>query len=216
MVVQSKTTECGYMLTFKDGLQVEMIDAAARQLLSTISLFDQNVSIVCHSSEPPRFAQLLRKQLGLQNAGSTKIKIALAGGTLVAIAKWLTSAQQMMATKFGGETATSVLSNKKILVSVHFKPAGSIDVVQGISAMWLSPLQGRIAMYAAAGGSRTNCALNHPVSNDALKKQLRKIYAASNCADWHELTATLREADVTLKVAFLQSLSLNAASPCQL
>lgn len=204
------------MLTFKDGLQVEMIDAAARQLLSTIRLFDQNVSIACQSSEPQRFVQLLCKQLGLQNAASFKTEIALAGGTLVAIAKWLTSALQMMATKFGGETATSVLSNKKILVSVHFKPAGAIDVVQGISAKGLSPLQGRIAMYAAAGGSRTNCVLNHRVSNDALKKHLLKIYAASSCADWHELTAVLRETDVTLKAAFLQSPPLNAASPCQL
>ena len=97
-----------------------------------------------------------------------------------------------MATKFGGETEINVLPNKKILVSVHFKPAGAIDVVQGISAMGLSPLQGRIAMYAAAGGSRTNCALHHQVSNEALKKHLREIYAASSCADWHELTATLR------------------------
>ena len=204
------------MLISKDGLQVEMIDAAARQLLSTIRLFDQNVSIARQSSEPPKFVQLLCKQLSLQNTASTKTEIALAGGTLVAIAKWLTSAPQMMATKFGGETETSVLPNKKILVSVHFKPAGAIDVVQGISAMGLSPLQGRIAMYAAAGGSRTNCALHHQVSNEALKKHLREIYAASSCADWHELTATMRGEDVTLKAALLQHPLLNAASPCQL
>ena len=180
------------MLTSKDGLQVEMIDAAARQLLSTIRLFDQNVSIARQSSEPLRFVQLLCKQLGLQNAANTKTEIALAGGTLVAIAKWLTSTPQMMATRFGGETATSILSNNKVLVSVHFKLAGAIDVVPGISAMGLSPVQGHIAMYAAAGGRRTSCALNHRVSNEALKKHLREIYAASSCADWHELTATLR------------------------
>ena len=216
LVVQSKTTEGGYMLLCKDGLQVEMIDAAARQLLSTIRLFDQNVSTARQSSEPPRFVQLLCKKLGLQNAASTKTEIALAGGTLVAIAKWLTSALQMMATKFGGETATSVLSKKKVLVSVHFKPAGAIDVVQAISAIGLSPVQGHIAMYAAAGGRRTSCALNHRFSNEAFKKLLREIHAASSCADWHRLTATLHEADGTLKVAFLQSPSLNTASPCQL
>ena len=96
------------------------------------------------------------------------------------------------------KTETSVLLKKKILVSVHFKLAGAIDVVQGISAMGLSPLQGRIVMYAAAGGSRTNCALNDRVSNEALKKYLREIYAASSCADWHELTATLRAGQTSI------------------
>ena len=192
LVVQSQTTEGGYMLISKDGLRVEMIDAAASQLLSTIRLFDQNVSIARQLSEPPRFVQLICEQLGLQKASRTKTEIAVAGGTLVVIAKWLTSVPRMVATKFESETETGVLPNKKILVSVHFKSAGAIDVVHGISAMGLSPLQGRIAMYAAAGGSRTNCAAHHRVSNEALKKHLREIFSASHCADWRELTAMLR------------------------
>ena len=192
LIVQSKTTEGGNMLISKDGTSVEMIDAPAELILSTIRLFDQNVSTIRRFSKPPKFIQLLCEQLRLQNSASAKTEIAMAGGTLLVIAKWLTSASQIMPASFTSETTTTGEPDRKILVTVHFKPAGAIDVMYGISAMGLSPLQGRIAMYAAAGGSRTNCALYHRVSNEALKKHLREIFSASQCADWHELTATLR------------------------
>ena len=195
LVVQSKTTEGGYLLISKDGMQVEMIDAPARQVLSAVRLFDQHVSTVSRFSKPPTFIQLLCDQLRLQNGASAKTEIATAGGTLTVTARWLTAASRMVPTTLGSETPAHG-PERKILVAVHFKSTGAIEVVHGISAMGLSPLQGRIAMYAAAGGSRSNCALHHRVSNEALKKHLREIFSASRCGDWHELTALLRAGQV--------------------
>ena len=194
LIVQSKTTDGGHMLVSHDGTSVEMIDAPAEKILSTIRLFNQNIATIRRFSKPPIFVQSLCDQLRLQNPASARTDIALAGGTLTVTAKWLKLASQTMSAPFAEDKTTIVGLEKKILVAVHFKPAGAIDVVQGISALGLSPLQSRIAMYAAAGGSRTNCALHHRVSNEALKKHLREILSAAHCADWHELTAKLRAA----------------------
>ena len=196
MIVQSKVTDGGHMLVSHDGTSVEMIDASAEQILSTIRLFNQNIATIPRFSKPPIFIQSLCDQLRLQHpaSASARTEIAMAGGTLAVTAKRLTSAPQTMPAPFSEDKTTIVELEKKILVAVHFKPAGAIDVVQGISALGLSPLQSRIAMYAAAGGSRTNCALHHRVSNEALKKHLREILSAAHCADWHELTAKLRAA----------------------
>ena len=194
--VQGSTTEGGYLLVSKDGTAVEMIDTAAAQILSSVRLFDQNVSVVRTLSEPPKFVQLLCEQLRLQNVVTAKTEIATAGGSVVVSAKWLTSAPAQLPLLFKGASAALTPPDRKILVAVHFKKAGVIDVVRGIAAMGLSPLQGRIAMYAAAGGSRAYCGMHHRVSKEALKKHLREIYSASRCADWHELTAALRAANV--------------------
>lgn len=196
LIVQSKTIESGHMLISSDGTSVEMIDAPAERVLSSVRLFDQNVAAIRRFSKPPKFIQLLCDQLRLPNTSSARQEIAMAGGTLAVTAKWLASAPRITPTPFANDMSIIAGSDKKILVAVHFKPAGAIDVVHGISALGLSPLQGRIAMYAAAGGSRTNCAVHHRVSNEALKKHMREILSAARCSDWHELTAMLRSGKV--------------------
>lgn len=185
LVCQSAKAEGGYMLISEDGSQMEMIDAPANQLLTTVKLFDQNVSLSGRSVGPPRFVQLLCEQIRQQSLASAKTEIDLAGGTLTVTASWMAAAPDAVPATLPGRPA------KKILVSLQFRQAGAIELVRSISAWGLSPLQGRIAMYAAAGGSRVGCALHHRVSKEALKKHLREIYGASHAANWDELSAML-------------------------
>jgi hypothetical protein len=186
LTCRSAKTEGGYMLISEDGDQVEMIDGPAHELLATIKLFDQNISLVSRLAGPPRFVQLLCKQLRREGVASAKTETELAGGTLVVNASWMAAAPDALLTIPERPPA------KKILVLLQFRQAGAVEVVRSISAWGLSPLQGRIAMYAAAGGSRIGCAVHHRVSKEALKKHLREIYAASRCGDWQELAANFR------------------------
>ena len=109
----------------------------------------------------------------------------MAGGTLVVSASWLAC------TPNGLSSASPMLPIRKILVSLQLSQTGAIEVVRSISAWGLSPLQGRIALYAAAGGSRIGCAVHHKVSKEALKKHLREIYGAARAASWDDLSAKL-------------------------
>ncbi len=185
LVCGSVKSEGGHLLVSEDGQQVELINAPAAQLLATVKLFDQNVSTTGKSTALPRFAQRLCDRLRAEPIAAATNEIELAGGKLVVRACWLASAPVSEPGPPAGAPT------QKILISLEFKQAGAIEVVRRISAWGLSPLQGRIAMYAASGGSRIRCAVHHRVSKEALKKHLREIYAASGCADWQELTKGL-------------------------
>lgn len=183
-------SESGFLLVSRDGERIEMIDEAATGLLTTVKLFHQNISAISELLAPPRFIQQLCEQLRQQNMPSAQTTIDLAGGALVVTAKWLNQASEPNCQAHDIAPDTAPVS--KVLVELYFRRSRANEVVQIISGMSLSPLQGRIAMYAAKGGSRIECAAHHQVSSEALKKHLREIYAASSCADWHELAATLR------------------------
>ncbi len=189
------SANCGYMLISADGERIEMIDGPADQMLATIKLFDQNITLISQLASPPLFVQLLCGQLRQQSVTSAKTEIDLAGGTLVVSANWLAAGPAAMHAVQAMPSAS--LPPGKILVTLQFKQSGAIEVVCAIASMGLSPLQSQIAMYAAAGGSRAECALHHRVSKEAMKKHLREIFSASRCTDWQELSATLRVAPGT-------------------
>lgn len=59
--------------------------------------------------------------------------------------------------------------------------------VDRVSALPLTPLQRRIALFTMGGGERAECGARFGVSAEALKKHLRAIYDASGAANWLEL-----------------------------
>ena len=74
-----------------------------------------------------------------------------------------------------------------MLVTLVLQQPRAARVVREISALGLSPLQGRLALYAAAGGQRAACAQQHQISAEALKKHLRQLYAACGVQEWSAL-----------------------------
>lgn len=179
--------EEAHMLISSDGQRIEMQDANAQKLLATIRLFDQGVSLTDSISKPPRFVQALCNRLRNETLADAAVDIDLAGRTFYVRANGLT-----WTPSFFPAGAESPHGDPKILITLQVRRSGAIEVVRTISQWDLSPLQARVAMYAASGGSRMECALHHKVSKEALKKHLRQIYAASRCTDWQELTVTLQ------------------------
>ncbi len=185
----------GYLLVTGDGRHMDMLDSHAQNLLSSAKLFDQNLSLTEAVATPPRFVQHLCERLSIDPAASAETEIDLAGGSLYVRASRLAPMATMPPAPLLAPAAmfTNKPASSKILVAMQFRQASAMGVVQSISAWGLSPLQGRIALYAAGGGSRIECAAHHSVSKEALKKHLRQIYAASRCTDWQELSHTLAE-----------------------
>ena len=186
LVRTSSKSDIGHILVTGDGQQMEMMDTAAQKLLASIKLFDQNLSLTKSGATLPLFVQQLCERLRVEPIASAEKELALAGGSLLVRANHLAFTSPAL-------SATPLLqpASIKILVSLQFIQASAMEVVRIISAWCLSPLQARIAMYAACGGSRIGCAVHHGVSKEALKKHLRQIYAASRCTNWQELSQTV-------------------------
>ena len=178
-------SDTGLMLLSSDCERISMIDEQATVLCRLAGVFDYGASLIKPMTTPPQFVRQLCRQLLSGEASNTCIQLAVVGGVLVVTATWLNSVAScnVQSTLGEGEPPT----NNSILVTISYQKPAAIDVVRHISQLSLSPLQSRIAMFAAVGGSRMECAAHHQVSKEALKKHLREIYAAVRCADWHEL-----------------------------
>ena len=85
----------------------------------------------------------------------------------------------------GAESVAPAL--RLVLVTLVLQQPRAARVVREISALGLSPLLGRLALYAAAGGQRAACAQQHQISAEALKKHLRQLYAACGVQEWSAL-----------------------------
>ena len=185
----TEADELGHLLVCADGLRIKMINEQGAALLRLTKLFDQGVLLVKPMTVPPLFI----KHLCLQLAGGTdsiaESRLEVIGGSLLMTASWLQSAPITIDQQTSGEYAPPFKDS--ILVQLAYITPVAIRLSRNISQLGLSPLQGRIAMFAATGGSRIECAVHHQISKEALKKHLREIYAASRCLDWHELHRTL-------------------------
>ena len=181
--------EAGHLLVSADGARINMISEHAARLLRIAKLFGQGVYLVGPMAAPPVFIQQLCLQLKAGLAPTAQSQLDVVGGTLVITASWIKSTAGAAAPlAMDGQAA---LKHENILVTVAYRQPVAIDIVRSIGQLRLSPLQSRIALFAATGGSRIECAAHHQVSKEALKKHLREIYAASRCADWQELGRAL-------------------------
>lgn len=181
----------GHLLVSKDGRRIMLRNERAAYLLRLAKLFDQDVSLLGHEASSPQFIKRLCNELAACSQATATAQIDVVGGTLAISASWMTPMVRAQAQdKVQGVSAT--LASDQISVTLELQRSVAVDVVRGISALGLSPLQNRIALFAASGGSRMACAAHHSVSAEALKKHLREIYAASHCADWLELAVVLK------------------------
>lgn len=181
--------EAGYMLVSADALRINMVDEQATALLRLAKHFDQGVWLIKSMTVPPQFIQRLCMQLMPKTLPRVRAELDVAGGSLIITASWLAPTTVFNAPRFLETNDLSI--RQSILVTITYQKPAAIDIVRNISQLGLSPLQSRIAMFAATGGSRVECAAHHQVSKEALKKHLREIYAAVRCADWYELRRTL-------------------------
>ena len=181
--------ELGHLLVSADCLRIKMINDQGAALLRLTKLFDQGVLLIRPMTVPPLFIQQLCLQLPPGSAAMAQSQMEVIGGSLVMTASWLKSITHAANQESSNDDEAALDSN--ILVRLTFIKPVVINIVRRISELGLSPLQSRIAMFAATGGSRIECAAHHQVSKEALKKHLREIYAASRCLNWYELQRTL-------------------------
>ena len=192
--------ESGHFLVSADGQRITLHSEQAVHLLRLAKLFDQGVGMMGSEPSPPLFIKQLCQQLRARTHtppdAPVKAVLDVVGGSLAITAQWMTpmvdSAAGGVAVAVGVADASNPPAQANILVTLTLQKPAAIHIVRGIAAFGLSPLQSQIAMFAAAGGSRSACAQKHAVSAEALKKHLREIYAASCCTDWLELAQTLR------------------------
>ena len=182
-------SEAGYMLISADTMRIDMVDEQAMVLLRLAKHFDQGVWLIKSMTVPPHFIRRLCMRLTASVSASARLELDVAGGSLIITASWIVPTTVLNEPIFLGTHDVSTEQN--ILVTITYHKPAAINIVRSISQLGLSPLQSRIAMFAATGGSRIECAVHHQISKEALKKHLREIYAASRCPDWHELHRTL-------------------------
>ncbi|RYF31130.1 MAG: hypothetical protein EOO23_03455 [Comamonadaceae bacterium] len=173
--------EAGYLLVDSGGDRILMADESASRLLRASFLVGHQIPVAGPIEHAPLFVRKLCRQLQAQPASCPTHLTEVAGGTLRATARYM------------GTTAADPPEAASILVALQITFPGVLDIVDKIARLKLSPMQGRIALYAARGGRRKDCAHLQAVSQEALKKHLRHIYAATGTSGWDELSQQLTQ-----------------------
>ncbi len=175
----------GHLLVSADGQRIEMASEQGVALIRESRMVGQNIELIGTMQHAPRFVRELCGRL--HASGSTRVQsmVDVPGGSLNCTASWLSPATE--------PTPLQALS-RQILVTLDLQQPRAARVVRSICELGLSPLQSRIALYAAAGGARDTCANEHQISAEALKKHLGQIYAAVGAHGWADLQAHLQVA----------------------
>lgn len=180
-------TRKGYLLVDSAGERILMADSAARELLLHSFLVGHGIPASGLLEKAPLFVRELCRRLVAQPDAAHSHETEVAGGIL------RTSASHMGActTSAPGAAGNGTGHGGGILVRMEFTQPQVVGVIQTISQFKLSPLQGHIALFAARGGRRMDCAAQHGISAEALKKHLREIYAVTGAPDWDALHLAL-------------------------
>lgn len=147
-------------------------DETAAQLLRQSNLAGLGLHAAAGLVLPPDLPQ----RLGVAHAGAAA-RSAVPGG-------WLAASRLALHALAGGPA-------QHLLTLQLQRPLG-VEVVRRVLALPLSPLQGDIALLAGLGHARADCHRLAGVSEAALKKHLRAIFAATGAADWEDLMQRLR------------------------
>jgi DNA-binding CsgD family transcriptional regulator len=185
---------CGHMLVSADAQQVDMLDDASHQMLRSTHLVGQELSIVGSIRQTPKFIRELCVALRTERQQVARNSLDISGGQLRCEASWMSTTHSHPlhdGTPFAAQSSPLGAPSGRILVTLHYLPSAMPQVVQSIMSLSLSPLQSRIALYAAQGGSRIECASRHQVSKVTLRTHLRQIYAAAECDSWDALSSRL-------------------------
>ena len=198
---QGGSEDCtGHLLVSADGQRIHMANPAGVALVRSSRLVGQQIELLGTMERAPRFVQELCTRLHATGQEAVQSRLDVPGGTLQCTARWMDTAAPGNAganalTGVGTDSAAPALC--LVLVTLVLQQPRAARVVREISALGLSPLQGRLALYAAAGGRRAACAQQHRISAEALKKHLRQLYAACGVQEWSELQNHLLHAELS-------------------
>jgi hypothetical protein len=184
--------QTGHLLVSADGARIESISEAGVALLRSAHLVGHGVQLIGPMVRPPLFVRQLCENLRTRRAASLQSLVEIPGSSLHCSATWMGALTKPDANHVMAE-ATGPLQPSNILVTLERQPPMAIQLVRNVAGLDLSPLQSRVAFFAAQGGSRADCAAHHRVSKEALKKHLSEIYAAADCDSWGSLTNRLTQ-----------------------
>ncbi len=148
----------------------------------------------------PAMAPALCPRLHATGQEAVQSRLDVPGGALQCTAHWMdaaapggASASATARTGAGADGGTDADADSNapalrlVLATLVLQQPRAARMVREISALGLSPLQGRLALCAAACGRRAACAQQHQISAEALKKHLRRLYAACGVQEWSAL-----------------------------
>ncbi len=182
-------SDTGHLLVSADGRRIEMASEQGVALIRHSRLVGHNIKLIGTMQLAPRFVRELCERLHTAGPSSVQSRLDVPGGSLECTASWLNTS---------AEPVLLQTPSRQILVTLELQQPRAARVVRSICELGLSPLQSRIALYAAAGGARDTCANEHQISTEALKKHLRQIYAAVGAGEWADLQAYLQVASPVL------------------
>ncbi|WP_313079026.1 hypothetical protein [Pulveribacter sp.] len=162
----------GHVVLDAAGQHPLYADETATQLLRQSNLAGLGLRAAAALALPPDLPQ----RLGVAHAGDAA-RSAVPGG-------WLAASRLALHALAGGPA-------QHLLTLQLQRPLG-VEVVRRVLALPLSPLQGDIALLAGLGHARADCHRLAGVSEAALKKHLRVVFAATGAADWEDLAQRLR------------------------
>ena len=200
---QGGSEDCtGHLLVSADGQRIQMANPAGVALVRSSRLVGQQIELLGAMERAPRFVQELCARLHATGQEAVQSRLDVPGGALQCTARWMDAAAPGGAgatartgagadggagTDAGAGAESVAPALRLVLVTLVLQQPRAARVVREISALGLSPLQGRLALYAAAGGQRAACAQQHQISAEALKKHLRQLYAACGVQEWSAL-----------------------------
>jgi hypothetical protein len=167
----------GHFITDISGRTLVAIDPEAESFLKDGHLLLQNVSMTGPVNDAPSFAWSLAEQLAVQATSS--VTLSVANGRLVARATRTRTVRS-------GEVMPEMMH-----VALHREVATNVLAVEYLMNLSLTPFQREIALFAMTGGARSDCSAELGASDEALKKHLRPIFAATGATRWADLSALM-------------------------
>ena len=174
--LESRDSECsqtGHMMVSSDGQRMHMANEAGIALVRRSRLVGQHIQLMGAMETVPCFVRDLCLQLHSTDQTAVHSTVEVPGGALKCSASWMSV-----------PISLELPLVRQILVALELQQPRATRVVRTICELDLSPLQSKIALYAAGGGRRNGCAKECQVSAEALKKHLRQIYAACRAQEW--------------------------------
>lgn len=162
----------GHMMFSADGSSVTFMDASAEGLLRMTGLVGQNIRLMQPAAEAPAFLTQLCRDLG--GAILTRTLPVPSGRLML-------SARAMRNPRASAEA--------QVMVTLQLEQSRDLKLLDRVLAFDISPMQREIVMMAGQGVSRLDALPKLGISNEALKKHLAAIYAASGVNRWEDLAA---------------------------
>lgn len=162
----------GHLVVAADGSRVLMATARAEELIRMSNRVGAGIALTGPLAAPPAFvADLLGGPTGAW--GET---VPVPSGRLRVMV-------DPMRAPGGGEAAA--------LVSLALETPRHLARVDRVLTLDLSPRRREIALAAAGGATRREAAADLGLSEEAMKKHLAALYAATGTHSWEELVAVL-------------------------